>query len=88
MKGPIPSDSYESSLSTNNEASGSAASPTGNCPEDTIPKRGFKVTRTFEILNMKKPGDNPWGLGSAIANEETGWVTPEVATYACPDCGH
>lgn len=96
MTVPIPSNrssgGYESGLSTQSQANGSAASPDSQLPKEFISERDLKATRTFAILNMKNPGDNPWDLGSAIANWETvmgytvlDWLLP---IRRSPCCNH
>lgn len=94
--GPIPSNNstggYESGLSTQSQADESAASRNSQPSKGYVSERDLKATRTFAILNMKKPGDNPWDLGSAIANWETvmgytvlDWFLP---VRRSPCCNH
>jgi len=49
----------------------SPTSPNNLRPRERFFERDLRATRTFAILNMNSPGDNPWDLGSFIANWET-----------------
>ena len=59
---------------------------------EALSARDSRATRTFAILRMLKPGDNPWDLGSALLNLETvmgtdilDWVLP---IRRSPCCNH
>jgi palmitoyltransferase len=61
-------------------------------PTETLSARDLQATRTFAILKMLRPGDNPWELGSARLNLETvmgrsivDWLLP---IRRSPCCNH
>ena len=61
-------------------------------PRETFSPRDLRAVRTFAILKMQRPGDNPWNLGSARLNLETvmgasvlDWVLP---IRRSPCCNH
>ncbi|TVY20922.1 Palmitoyltransferase [Lachnellula arida] len=39
--------------------------------QERMSARDLNATKTFAILNTSKPGDNPWALGSGLANWQT-----------------
>jgi len=53
------------------QSNGMGAEITHAPTREELSERDAKATRTFAILNMNKPGENPWDLGSAMANWET-----------------
>jgi palmitoyltransferase len=61
-------------------------------PREPLSARDLKATRTFTIVKMLEPGDNPWDLGSAHRNLETvmgtsilDWLLP---IRRSPCCNH
>jgi palmitoyltransferase len=59
---------------------------------ERLSDRDLKANRTFAILKMLEPGDNPWDLGTKIANWETvmgisvwDWFLP---VRRSPCCNH
>jgi palmitoyltransferase len=61
-------------------------------PRETFSDRDSRATRTFAILKMLQPGDNPWDLGSARLNLESvmgtsifDWLSP---VRRSPCCNH
>lgn len=61
-------------------------------PGETLSARDLRAYRTFAVLKMSQPGDNPWDLGSACLNIESlmgtsilDWVLP---IRRSPCCNH
>jgi len=61
-------------------------------PRERITARDLQATKTFAILNMLEPGDNPWDLGSrylnwksVMGNNMFDWFFPFRQS---PSCNH
>ena len=59
-------------------------------PRESLVVRDLRATRTFTVLKMSQPGDNPWDLGSARLNLETvmganiyDWLLPFRRSPCC-----
>lgn len=61
-------------------------------PREILSARDLRATRTFAILKMLNPGDNPWDLGSVWLNLETvmgkGFVDWLLPIRRSPCCNH
>ncbi|KAG0650190.1 Palmitoyltransferase [Hyphodiscus hymeniophilus] len=66
------------------------SSETMETPGENVSSRDSRATRTFVVLKMLQPGDNPWDLGSARLNLETvmgtgffDWLLPIRRSPCC-----
>lgn len=60
-------DSSAMRTSAPENVSSNAVSQNG-APREKVTARDLQATKTFAILNMLEPGDNPWDLGSRYLN--------------------